>query len=673
MYVHTCNHKLHFYCSSPLTYSTMAYPLSLKKQSMLYVICNVEHFKTEALKRLPEKIRHVLLHNLPVVDICRLEEAGVAEGININRVWDDLGNSRVPRRFGYNMERNVSFEMYCDDWKAYYFGIVNHILFNRIKPEHYRHHYELILHLLFGVQDCLGIYGWTCYRFSYFAPIMHDRPLIPNRYLRYLTTRRSDVQFLKLIMDVCSYRPTFLFIVCDRFSESDIFNTHASHLLTRYSPKVEKVVFSFEFDDRAGEFIICQKGKSDNLPCDATALVLKSVLSNDPPALTSLDFKEFNAQMLDESLKTAGPLFYAAVTSKSNKHIPYLGLQEITIQLCGPAQCPSNEALQRLSTVIKNQVGLEKLTFHQLLTEKAHLSGNFLRLLSSLSPSIKKPCFKTLTLKHMCVAVEGAQNIMDAFLSSPCPHRQNLCFSNVTVVGEPSEEDVPRKIMMHEDGVKYKGIEFFYCDFPPNFFKWFFAHPQLRLWKIEIINCKLQESLKAPPYARVENVLHHIAMHSDFQVQHVDLSHIRPPHNYHSRSDFEKILSNPHLRSFTVRSGNIGHHGLLPDLAAGVRRQAELGTLDSLSIPCNELGDMPMTELQVFFHAVFSLPQLERFDLNLSHNDLNSEQYINLFDTWKALANGKRVKTFSCIGGGFPEDKEVVEKIEEVAVKSYHW
>jgi len=71
-----------------------------------------------------------------------------------------------------------------------------------------------------------------------------------------------------------------------------------------------------------------------------------------------------------------------------------------------------------------------------------------------LSPFIKKAHFHSLTIKRMVLAVEGAQNIIDAFLSSPALHRQTLCFERSSVIGEPSEGEPARKLPMHTSECK---------------------------------------------------------------------------------------------------------------------------------------------------------------------------------------------------------------------------
>lgn len=644
-------------------------PLSLKKQALLYIVCNVEHFHPKVLEALPSDVRHELLSNLPAIDICLLEEAGVAVDITPNSLWDEICMNRIPRRCE-EVERNIMYEVYADDWKAYYFSIITHVLLDHIKPSNYRSHYELVLHLLFGVQDCLNIFNWSSYRFSYFPPITNNRPLIPNRHLRHLTARRSDLHFINLMMDLSPYRPRFFYVVCELFAESEVYKKHSSEVLARFLCNTEKVVFSTDLTDKAGV------SPDKTPPYDVASLVLKAVLSNDPPTLKSLEFREFGPEMLDQTLKVAGPLFYAAyssLSSKANKHIPYRGLHGLVVDL-NSTQGVSGEVLQKLSTIIKGQTKLEKVTLHQLVTNKAQLSDRYLKFLSSLSPFIKKAHFHSLTIKRMVLAVEGAQNIIDAFLSSPALHRQTLCFERSSVIGEPSEGEPARKLPMHTRSTEFKNLEFYSCELPAFFFKWFFGHPQIWLRKLELANCEFQEAIHTHYSGRPENIIHLAAALKDLKIQYFELSNVKPPHCRTSADDFKALLSNPDLKSLSLRSANLGHHGLLPDLTVGLKEQEGVASLEGLSVVNNELGDLPDSELQQFFDALFSMPSIENCDLNLSHNEFLLEHFYMMYETWKKKSNGKRFKTLSCVGRGFPkEDPGLSDKVDEMAVKCYHW
>lgn len=655
----------------------MAAPLSLKKQTVLYIVCNLEHFKCESLKALPEDLRSQVVVNLPPIDICRLEAEGLEWGKEPYNEWDEVATRKMNRISNYEVERGIMYQGYYEDWRAYYFVVVFHALLNRIKPSRYRNHYEFVLHLLLGVSDCVGVKDWSKYRFTHFAPIVNDRPLIPNRHLRFLVTKRSESSFIKFFLEECPYRPRFLWVVCDLFSESEVYKKHSSELLSKLFSKVERVVFTFDYDSKLDTFRSQRDGRQKSMPYDVPSLVLKMILADESPVLSGLEFRDISHEMVEESIKIAGPLFYVPLGSISNKNIPYRGLKEIYIQIAGPKGCPGNELLQKLSSVVKNQKELEKLTLVKFIVDRAHLNEKttkfFLTVASSL---VHKASFKNVSLKQMYIPMESVQELIDAYLASPALHRQTFHLESITIVGQPPKDKlVPRSIVQHADSCQYKVIEFYHTDVPFNYFKWFFGHEMVALRRLELCNCKLLEAVREryEEPEGPENILHLMATSQDVQVEQIDISNLNFLHQRTTASDIEKIVSEPHLRSLSFRSCNIGHHGVLPDITKALRPQIELGTLRGLSLVSNHLGDIPYEEMQDFLDVFFSMPNIEEMDLSISHNDFNSTHFHMLYDTWKLKAGGKRLKLLTCIGGEYPRyNREIGKKLDEIAVRCYH-
>ncbi len=655
----------------------MVTPLSLKKQAVLYVVCNLEHFPCESLKALSDELRSEVVVNLPPIDICRLEAEGLEWGKEPCNEWDEIATQRINRLSNYEVERSIMYQVYYEDWRAYYFVIVFHALLNRVKPAKYRNHYEFVLHLLLGVSDCVGVKDWSKYRFSYFAPIVNERPLIPNRHLRHLATKRSESSFVRFFLDECPYRPRFLWVICDLFGESDVYKKHSGDLLSKLFCKVERVVFTFDFDSKRGNFASHRDGRQKSVPYDVPSLVLKMILTDESPVLSGVEFRNISLEMIEESLKIAGPLFYASVGSISNKNIPYRGLKEIYIQIAGPTSCPGNELLQKLSTVIKNQRELEKLTLFKFVTDKAHLNEKVLKFFSTVSSAfVKRYCFKNLSLKSTIVSMESVLGLIDAFLASPSLHRQTLHFETVTIVGQPSKETlIPKPVAQHEDAYKFKQMEFYHSEIPYNFFKWFFGHEQVSLHRLELCNCKLLEAVREryEDIDGVENVVHLMATSEDLRVEQVDLSNLELLHRRTTTTDLEKIFSESHLLSICFRSCNVGHHGVLPDITKALRPQIKLGTLKGVSLVSNDLGDIPYEEMQDFLDVVFSFPHIESMDFSVSHNNLDAKHFHMLYDTWKLKCDGKRFKLLTCIGGDYPRhNKEMGKRLDEMAVRCYH-
>ena len=652
-------------------------PLTLKQQSILYTVCNLEHFHPNIIKALPGKVRRQILVNLPVVDICNLEELGVTDNMTDTNTeyWEEVASQRIPHQYGYEVERNILFESNVEDWKAYYFGITLHVLIDHIKPKDYRSHYELILHLLIGVTSPADIYSWTNLHFSYFAPITNDRPLIPNRHLHYLATRKSDLHFFSFIFDVCKYEPRFVYVVCDLYRQSEIYTKHATDLLTKYFGKVEKMMFAFDFDEQRKSFKSIAQNKDMDLSYDIPALMFKAVLATENPVLSSIEFRDMDGKMLCEILRRAGPLFYAAYTSLSNiasKHIPFCSIHEMVIALRG-SKGVTDDVLQKLTTVLKPQNKLEKVSIQNLVASAQVKSDRYESFLSTLSPSLQKSGFKTCHIKSMHVPVTGVMDLIEAYLSSSSQTPQKLTFDEVTTVGEVSRKNPHKKIDISEETTLCKNLEFFGCEVPGNFFTWLFDNSRIWLKRLAISNCKLPNSSNDYYNSKPEDILHLAAAHKSLRIAKIDLGHLGFVHHRSSRSDFEAILSNPYLEHLSIRGGKLGHHGLVPDISAGIRRQSIIKRLKSILLIGNQLGDIPDEELLEFLKALFSLPQIEEMEINLSHNDFVKSHYTMIYDTWKAQSGGKQIRHFSCSGINFPRKTPFAKTFDQIAVKCCHW
>ena len=68
----------------------MCSPLSLEQLSLLCIVGELEHL-TIAVAVLPSHLYHNLLSSLPVADVCHLENTRVAEAIDFESIWKEVG------------------------------------------------------------------------------------------------------------------------------------------------------------------------------------------------------------------------------------------------------------------------------------------------------------------------------------------------------------------------------------------------------------------------------------------------------------------------------------------------------------------------------------------------------------------------------------------------------
>ena len=63
-------------------------PLALEDCCLAWLISDLEHYPPELLALLPLRLRYRLLANVPVLDLCQLEHTSVAEGIDLESIWE---------------------------------------------------------------------------------------------------------------------------------------------------------------------------------------------------------------------------------------------------------------------------------------------------------------------------------------------------------------------------------------------------------------------------------------------------------------------------------------------------------------------------------------------------------------------------------------------------------
>ena len=90
-----------------------------------YILFNLELFPVDYLALLPTRMREKLLFQLPVADICRLEETAVVEGVDMNLVWKERSQASVLRYVTMStrgeLRRNEGYKQCCNE---YVFGMI---------------------------------------------------------------------------------------------------------------------------------------------------------------------------------------------------------------------------------------------------------------------------------------------------------------------------------------------------------------------------------------------------------------------------------------------------------------------------------------------------------------------------------------------------------------------
>ena len=104
---------------------------------MLFIIGHLDQYRNETLALLPPHTWRDLLRllNLPVIDVCRLEESGVTEDIDMEEVWKTLYYNRLSthQKTFEQFVRTVDDNEKMDSWKDCYFTSLYYLRLYRQK------------------------------------------------------------------------------------------------------------------------------------------------------------------------------------------------------------------------------------------------------------------------------------------------------------------------------------------------------------------------------------------------------------------------------------------------------------------------------------------------------------------------------------------------------------
>ena len=97
---------------------------SLQEICLSHIQWTLEEYPVDVLALLPKAFREEMLHNLPIVDICRLEDTQFTSGMNMDStVWKKLYKSHI-------ITMPLPPPSYRNSWKQRYFWRVSTLILN---------------------------------------------------------------------------------------------------------------------------------------------------------------------------------------------------------------------------------------------------------------------------------------------------------------------------------------------------------------------------------------------------------------------------------------------------------------------------------------------------------------------------------------------------------------
>lgn len=653
-------------------------PPFLEDQCFLYLLCRLEEYPVEVLSLLPVRMRHKLLCNLPVVDVCELEKfPEFVQGVKMEDVWKIIFNKRQPAGVGIEDIKD-SEDRELDEaesphnevpWKEHYFRIVTGLALNYINAVVPHAHLKFLMDLLFFVEDCLGITGWSQdFSLMYFncdegklsGGVLNSGRFAPFRFSEYMHDQVKTTDLVKLIVERCCIYPTVLHIICDYFIASDLWRSREEHkaLIKKLVSQVQVVKLLYE----------------DGVPHESVNVpffLLDTILSCEEPRLRSLVINDCNSRAMEDIILSIAEMLAETEGTHSAERsscsaAPYNRLHHLMLSIKSRPheRRISTGVAEKLSQIIQYQESLTSLSlccwnpYHKRKPPKG-----FFQLYSSLSGLLVQPHFDTLGLGGFTMPFHAVQELFHSFLTNMPTRTQGMVIGALELSDSESPGEHSAQIVMPEESIHYKCLCLLEMNTPKPLSEWLFSCRKLRF--------KVFETNAVDMLEPQTDIFHLVAQHPDFEAESLHFCNTDINNNSTTERAFETILQKSQLKRLSLKNCVLGLAGNLPHLARGLQKQAAVGTLEYLDLSESSIGEQPIisiSEVEMLFDAIFSLPQLECFALVIADNFLDPEHFTMLHAAWRQKAGGKKLKHLDCSSNVTPEDTSDLHEMTDCLV-----
>ncbi len=594
-------------------------PLSLQHQCLIYLVCHLEEASIASLALLPSSIRSVLMENLPVADVCRLEDTDFVRGLDTEEVWKTIAFTfPVSQDFPEQHFRGVyKFE----SMKDYFFTYVYHLVLTenvpaeqdmvtRLKTQRVQamvsgstpEGFHSFCKMIVSLRSCAAVQNPASITHLIFRNSILKEPFVPHRYTHFLSAFESGIlphPMASLVLQTCSYRPRAAQVNCTKLSYTELYQGNAqTHLLQEIFKEVRYLQIQFSEVYQRARLESCQG-------------CMQAIL---PVALQSTEhlriyFKSTFAVkvMICSSL----PAIYSSVMAKRSK-------------------------LERLA-----------MTIHQRRPgESDLLPSGIEEIIQSLSNLFKSKSFSCLILEGISFQLpDVVPSLLKSFLSQPCTATQRLVLSRITMYSTPSlyPSFLPAKC-----SYQHKELKFHKMSPPVTLFDWLLGTPGVNLKVLEFLlegwhpRQNADDLYEARDLRAKKTALQACATNHQIRVKSLSF-HLHLFKDERNRGIFHSLFHNSSICSLDFTCCNLGRGDVLANFTSGLEAHREIGTLTELNLSKNDLGLAEDEDLSRFFHVLFSLPQLSELTLNLSDNRLVSQNFEMMHSSWEAKALGTQL------------------------------
>ena len=650
---------------------------SLEEACFSYILQTLHEYPVAVLALLPVKYRKRMLFNLPVIDICRLEQPQFISDLDMEKVWEHVCKLFVK---GYDYMFNsppqnlkeTLLETVCDtlleDGRPYgYFqwtsrcGKRSPWIRKEIVEDHPVEKHPLdVVNCLVAIRkesnsksleesedeesDEESYYkrkfGPCCVSMTRHEVTLHKGVVppcdmyskacqftqtVPRRYAHLFTQDGHflpDSTAISLITKECSYKPMSTSIDCCKFNTFlENFEHEGTNisLLVEFFKNIESLVINGEPDPNPDLIHDSYLNAKNIKPALAVpSKVLQMILLNPRPVLSSLTICVNKSD--DTIIETIEPILTTS----------YSGLKSLALDAEGKV----SPDLKKLIAITDYQANLQKVDIS--ISEITQVFGCFIPAVKhtpEFSPALlfswvelccKKPTLQNLRLHVNSATVDLLQKIVATFLSTPCSCEQTLTLGTIDFV---ESEDAISPIPSVPEGpctlcYKCLSIPCYSGKHLSPFEDWIFNSLQIKLRQLTVNEYS---------YGSASNVISRLAKGClDFQMlvlQNVDFSYIKA-------EDYKDLFHKPSLKSLKLeKCSNVVYSEFACGLAAEEARklvELSIGYYDYYS-PEEPEDDSGLMQL---FETVFSLPLLPEFSLSLIMT-LTGEQMVKVLSIWE--------------------------------------
>ena len=665
---------------------------SLQQLACLYIIGNLQEFEPKRLALLPIKMRFLLVTNIPVSDILKLEHTQFTEGLDMHAVWTTVTNKTLPAEY-VDFIHSPLFKG-SGSIKELYMEVLATIIFNSLcnkqSSSGYQRHRELALDLMFSIRNCLGITNWMDYLthnpswlkfFQTFPSESRQDRIVPlkryeNHYIR--STAESDMSLVTYYLSECYYFPSRVSIIATPFIMSafwtDKFYPTVMERMRMFISRAESLWFSAIGD---GDRISISDNVTSNFPC-ALRFVASEILANPVSHLKSLCLQALDVVTLAAIISAVTPLLAHVVKSplahycvSASNHSPYRFLKELSV-----AQRDNGPKRECLAHTILFDC-LANIIFYQECLEELSLGGldlliecqSYDALANAIAVFAAKPSMTALRLSDIPVLRSFLQEVLERYLLGRAKNNQSLHLHNVTVdpraILPNGMKTIVKTIVMREECMNLKQLKLSQMYLPCRVAFWLF-HPVhvFYLHTLEIHGVTID-----PPYSIVNVIARSPGLH----VQKLCFSNVDIPRGNATAEDFRCLLTKRHLRNLSITSCSIGEKGLLQDLTAALyrvfvlmRAPVPLSFVEVLNLSENGLGRATDYFIRNFFGALFQVLVLQpNLGLDIRSNKLTPHHLSMIYVMWTRNAGGRKLRQLQCQWNILPRDKTFLSQMAQ--------